>query len=138
MSQNRYVTSGTFCQSRCTSQRISQPRQKSSSTTGTTNDEPDQYRGDRESALPPQPVWQRARRYPGERIFQEPVMAVMKKGVRHHPNCEHQQPDAQAGRYATARSQSAPARFVLWFQQILMEDWVRYLDQALLPDRPSG
>lgn len=41
-------------------------------------------------------------------------------------------------RYATARSQSAPARFVLWFQQILMEDWVRYLDQALLPDRPSG
>ena len=41
-------------------------------------------------------------------------------------------------RYATARSARAPARFVQWFQQILLEDWVRYLDQALLPDRPSG
>ena len=41
-------------------------------------------------------------------------------------------------RYATARSPRAPARFVQWFQQILIEDWVRYLDQALLPDRPSG
>ena len=41
-------------------------------------------------------------------------------------------------RYATARSRSAPARFVLWFQQILIEDWVRYLDAALAPDRPSG
>ena len=42
-------------------------------------------------------------------------------------------------RYATARSSSAPTRFVLWFQQILIEDWVRYLDAALtLPDRPSG
>ena len=40
--------------------------------------------------------------------------------------------------YATARSPRAPARFVQWFQQILIEDWVRYLDQALLPDRPSG
>ena len=46
---------------------------------------------------------------------------------------------AQASwRYATARSPRAPARFVQWFQQILIEDWVRYLDQALLPDRPSG
>jgi Transposase DDE domain len=42
-------------------------------------------------------------------------------------------------RYATARSPGAPARFVLWFQQILIEDWVRYLDGALTPpDRPSG
>ena len=42
-------------------------------------------------------------------------------------------------RYATARSRSAPTRFVLWFQQILIEDWVRYLDAALIcPDRPSG
>jgi hypothetical protein len=42
-------------------------------------------------------------------------------------------------RYATARSSRAPARFVQWFQQILIEDWVRYLDAALTPpDRPSG
>ena len=41
-------------------------------------------------------------------------------------------------RYATARSACAPARFVQWFQQILLEDWVRYLDQALLPNPPSG
>ena len=41
-------------------------------------------------------------------------------------------------RYATARSPRAPARFVQWFQQILIEDGVRYLDQALRPDRPSG
>ena len=41
-------------------------------------------------------------------------------------------------RYATARSQTAPARFVQWFQQVLIEDWVRYLDQACRPDRPSG
>jgi hypothetical protein len=41
-------------------------------------------------------------------------------------------------RYATARSRNAPARFVQWFQQVLIEDWVRFLDQALLPDRPSG
>jgi hypothetical protein len=41
-------------------------------------------------------------------------------------------------RSATARSPSAPARFVQWFQQVLLEDWVRYLDQAWLPDRPAG
>jgi hypothetical protein len=41
-------------------------------------------------------------------------------------------------RYATARSSRAPARFVLWFQQVLIEDWVRYLDQTLRPDWPSG
>jgi hypothetical protein len=40
--------------------------------------------------------------------------------------------------YATARSPRAP-RFVLWFQQILIDDWVRYLDAALTsPDRPAG
>lgn len=41
--------------------------------------------------------------------------------------------------HATARSRNAPKRFVQWFQQVLIEDWVRYLDQALTsPDRPSG
>ena len=40
--------------------------------------------------------------------------------------------------YATARSAPAPTRFRQWCQQILIEDWVRYLDQALLPDQPSG
>ena len=39
---------------------------------------------------------------------------------------------------ATARSKNPPARFVQWFQQVVIEDWVRYLDQALYPDRPSG
>ena len=42
-------------------------------------------------------------------------------------------------RHATARSRSAPPRFLLWFQQVVLEDWVRYLDQALTqPDLPSG
>jgi DDE family transposase len=42
-------------------------------------------------------------------------------------------------RHATARSRHAPARFVQWFQQVVIEDWVRYLDQALIqPDLPSG
>ena len=41
--------------------------------------------------------------------------------------------------YATARSQDAPSRFVLWFKKVVIEDWVRYLDGALLPpDQPSG
>ncbi len=40
--------------------------------------------------------------------------------------------------YATARSAPAPTRFRQWCQQILIEDWVRYLDQTLLPDQPSG
>ena len=39
---------------------------------------------------------------------------------------------------ATARSQSAPQRFVQWFQRVVIEDWVRYLDRALIPDRPPG
>jgi hypothetical protein len=41
-------------------------------------------------------------------------------------------------RYATARTPNGPTRFVRWFQQVLIEDWVRYLDQALFPDQPSG
>ena len=39
---------------------------------------------------------------------------------------------------ATARSKNAPQRFLQWFQQVVIEDWVRYLDRALIPDRPSG
>jgi len=42
-------------------------------------------------------------------------------------------------RNATARSKDAPQRFLKWFHLVLIEDWVRYLDQALFtPDRPSG
>jgi hypothetical protein len=41
-------------------------------------------------------------------------------------------------KHATARSQNAPARFLKWFQEVVLEDWVRYLDQALLPDQPAG
>lgn len=41
--------------------------------------------------------------------------------------------------YATARSRHAPPRFLRWFQQVVLEDWVRYLDSALTqPDQPSG
>jgi len=40
--------------------------------------------------------------------------------------------------YATARSKNAPERFVKWFQDIVIEDWVRYLDRALTPDIPQG
>ena len=41
--------------------------------------------------------------------------------------------------HATARSRNAPKRFVQWFQQVVIEDWVRYLDHALIaPDRPAG
>jgi Transposase DDE domain len=41
--------------------------------------------------------------------------------------------------YATARSANAPPRFLLWFQQVVLEDWVRYLDGAWTrPDQPSG
>jgi hypothetical protein len=40
---------------------------------------------------------------------------------------------------ATARSKDAPQRFLKWFQLVVIEDWVRYMDQALFtPDRPSG
>ena len=39
---------------------------------------------------------------------------------------------------ATARSKNPPTRFGQWFQQVVIEDWVRYLDQALCPDRPPG
>jgi hypothetical protein len=42
-------------------------------------------------------------------------------------------------RHAIERSKHNPNGFSKWFQQIVMEDWIRYLDQALLqPDRPSG
>lgn len=42
-------------------------------------------------------------------------------------------------RHAAARSRNAPQRFLRWFQQVVIEDWVRYLDQALTsPDCPSG
>jgi len=34
-------------------------------------------------------------------------------------------------RYASARSRNAPQRFQKWFQDIIVEDWVRYLDQSL-------
>ncbi len=41
--------------------------------------------------------------------------------------------------YATARSRNAPPRFLRWFQQVVIEDWVRYLDGAWTrPDQPSG
>jgi len=40
--------------------------------------------------------------------------------------------------HATARSRDAPARFLTWFNYVVMEDWVRYLDEGLLPDRPAG
>jgi len=42
-------------------------------------------------------------------------------------------------RNAIARSKNAPERFVRWFQDVIIEDWVRYLDHALTtPDHPSG
>jgi hypothetical protein len=41
-------------------------------------------------------------------------------------------------RYATARSRHAPTRFLQWFQLVVIEDWVHYLDQGLLPNRPAG
>ena len=41
--------------------------------------------------------------------------------------------------YATARSRNAPPRFLLWFQRVVIEDWVRYLDGAWTrPDQPSS
>lgn len=40
---------------------------------------------------------------------------------------------------ATARSGNAPKRFVKWFEDVVIEDWVRYLDRALThPDIPQG
>jgi len=41
-------------------------------------------------------------------------------------------------RHPTARSHHAPARFLTWFNTVVVEDWVRYLDEGLLPDRPAG
>lgn len=39
-------------------------------------------------------------------------------------------------RYATARSKNAPSRFVKWFQDIVIEDWVRFMDDALATPGP--
>ncbi len=39
-------------------------------------------------------------------------------------------------RNATARSKDAPRQFLKWFNLVVIEDWVRYLDQALF--LPSG
>lgn len=40
--------------------------------------------------------------------------------------------------YATARAKKVP-RFVKWCKEIMEEDWVRYLDRALIqPDLPEG
>jgi hypothetical protein len=39
---------------------------------------------------------------------------------------------------ATGRSRNAPKRFVRWFEEVVLEDWVRYLDRALQPDIPHG
>lgn len=39
---------------------------------------------------------------------------------------------------ATARSRTAPKTFVRWFELVVLEDWVRYLDRALTPDIPQG
>jgi hypothetical protein len=42
-------------------------------------------------------------------------------------------------RHAIARSRAAPDRFVKWFRDIVVEDWVRFLDLALKPrTQPSG
>lgn len=41
-------------------------------------------------------------------------------------------------RYATARSKGAPSSFVRWFHDVLVEDWVRYLDAANAVPSPSG
>lgn len=40
--------------------------------------------------------------------------------------------------YATARSKNAPSRFLKWFQDIVMDDWVRFLDQVLAPPAQSS
>jgi hypothetical protein len=41
--------------------------------------------------------------------------------------------------YATARSKNALERFVKWFKDVIEDDWVRYLDRALIrPDLPEG
>ncbi|MGD0010698.1 MAG: hypothetical protein ABSE93_19410 [Terriglobia bacterium] len=37
--------------------------------------------------------------------------------------------------YAAACSRNAPARFLQWFQYVVIEEWVRYLDQALRATR---
>lgn len=39
-------------------------------------------------------------------------------------------------RFATARSKSVPKTFLAWFQNVLVEDWVRFLDRALVAANP--
>jgi hypothetical protein len=41
-------------------------------------------------------------------------------------------------RFATARSKHAPRDMLRWFQAVLVEDWVRYLDGALVAANPRG
>jgi hypothetical protein len=41
-------------------------------------------------------------------------------------------------RFATARSKSAPRDLLRWFQAVLVEEWVRYLDGALTAANPRG
>ena len=39
-------------------------------------------------------------------------------------------------RFATARSKSAPKTFLAWFNKVLVEDWVRFLDGTLVAANP--
>lgn len=41
-------------------------------------------------------------------------------------------------RFASARSKDAPRDLLRWFQAVLLEDWVRYLDGALAAANPRG
>ncbi|MBI3178969.1 MAG: transposase [Deltaproteobacteria bacterium] len=41
-------------------------------------------------------------------------------------------------RYATARSKAAPSSLLRWFNDVMVEDWVRYLDAADVVPSPSG
>jgi hypothetical protein len=41
-------------------------------------------------------------------------------------------------RFASARSRDAPRDFLRWFQAVLGDDWVRYLDGALTAANPRG
>lgn len=39
-------------------------------------------------------------------------------------------------RFATARSKDAPKTLLAWFEKVLVEDWVRFLDRALVAANP--
>jgi hypothetical protein len=41
-------------------------------------------------------------------------------------------------RFASARSHDAPRDFLRWFQAVLLDDWVRFLDGALTAANPRG